>query len=176
MKKLAALLITIFAFTAFGFTFFPDDETGPDEFGPKAKLIEDLKLTEEQQAKLSDLRYTHQKQMIDTRAEIQKNMLEVKKMMDDNNVDEGKLLKLTEANNNLRSKIHTSRVNMWLDVYKILNKEQQELWTKHFAGMGERMHTKIGRERGLHNGPGMGLRFRDFKDDDFRPRDGRGRF
>lgn len=181
MKKFAVLLIALFALTSFGFTFFPNGDNDPDEFGPKFKVIEDLKLTDEQQTKFNDIRYAHQKQMIDVRAEIQKNRLEVKKMMDDNNINSDKLLKLTDANNNLRSKIHTSKINMWLDVYKVLNKEQQEIWTKHFANMGERigerMYNRMGQGNGKHRGAGMGQGFRNFDNDDkYPPRDGRGKF
>lgn len=177
MKKLTVLLLTVFAFTAFGFTPFPEDDNAPDDFGPKAKFIDELKLTADQQAKFDDLHYNHKKMIIDTKAEIAKNRLELRKMLNDNNIDEGKILKLTEANNNLRSKIQTSRVNMWLNIYKILNKEQQELWAQHLGNMGERMHGNFGRGRGMHQGPGMGQHgFRNFDDNQTRPRDGRGRF
>ncbi|OGU34497.1 MAG: hypothetical protein A2068_02350 [Ignavibacteria bacterium GWB2_35_6b] len=181
MKKFAVLLIALIALTSFGFTFFPDEDNNPDELGPKFKVMQDLKLTDEQQSKFNDIRYAHQKQMIDVRAEIQKNRLEVKKMMDDNNITPDKLLKLTDANNNLRSKMHTSRINMWLDIYKILNKEQQEIWTNHFANMGERigerMHDRMGQGKGMKRGAGMGQCFRDFDNDDkVPPRDGRGQF
>lgn len=180
MKKFAVLLITIFAFTAFGFTLVPGNDNNPDEFGPRFKVIEDLKLTDEQLTKFNDIRYAHQKQMIDLKAEIQKNRLEAKKMMADNNINSDKLLKLTEANNNLRSQIHISKVNMWLDIYKILNKDQQEIWTKHFANMGERfgerMHNRNGCGNGFHNGPDMGQGFGNFDSyKNFPPRDGRGR-
>ena len=49
MKKLAVLL-TVFAFTAFGFTPFPEDDNAPDDFWPRAKFIEGLKLTADQQS------------------------------------------------------------------------------------------------------------------------------
>jgi len=181
MKKFAVLLITLFAFTAFGFTLVPDNDNNPDEFGPRFKVMEDLKLTDEQQTKFNDIRYAHQKQMIDLRAEIQKNSLEAKKMMADNNINSDKLLKLTENNNNLRSKIHTSKVNMWLDIYKILSNEQQEIWTKHFANMGERFgerrHNRNGCGKGFNRGLGMEQRFGNFDaEDNFPHRDGRGRF
>lgn len=175
MKKLVVLLITVFAFSSYGFTQVPKPDKDPNDFGPRAKFIENLNLTPEQETKFNDLKYNHKKMMIDLRSDIQKNRLEIKKMLSDNNVDEDKLMSLTEANNNLHSKTKTSRVKMWLDVYKILNKEQQELWTKHLANIGEGMRGKFGRGREMHKGPGMKRGIRNFDDDSKRPCGGRGR-
>ena len=176
MKKLSALLIAIFAFTLFGFTLVPG-ENGFNGFDQKEKMIENLKLSEAQLLKFNDIHYNNQKVMIENKAEIQKNKLEIRKMMVDKNVNGDMLLKLTEVNNTLRSKMHTSKVNMWLDIYNILNKDQQEVWIKHFERMGERMQNKMGRGKRMNECPDFRDRNGNFENDEnFRPRNGKGKF
>ncbi|MEN8194452.1 MAG: Spy/CpxP family protein refolding chaperone [Bacteroidota bacterium] len=112
-----------------------------------------LNLTDEQSNKFNDIRYNHQKSVIDIRAEIQKNRIEVRKMMADNKIDSDKLLQLTETNNDMHGKIKTSRTQMWLDIYNILNDDQKETWTKHFNRFGQR---KNGRGFGRNDCMGRG--------------------
>lgn len=177
MKKSAIFLLIVFVIASYGFTPFPDETKGTDEFGPKARIVELLKLSDDQQAKFNDFHYNQKLMMIDTRAQIQKNRLEIKKMMMDNNINSERILQVTENNNKLRSKIHTSKVKMWLDIYNILNKEQQKIWTKHLARMGDGKHEKFGKGRENHQGAGMGQRLRDTDNiDEMRPRNGKGKF
>ncbi len=125
-----------------------------------------LKLTEEQSVKFNDIRYSHQMSVIDIQSEIQKNRIEVRKMMSDNKIDSGKLLQLTGANNELHGKIKTSRTQMWLDIYNVLNDDQKEIWTATFNRFGQREGRRgIGSGRGhgrnncMGNGkPGFGPR------------------
>jgi Spy/CpxP family protein refolding chaperone len=92
-----------------------------------------LQLTDEQKSKISDIRFEHQNFVLDTKNEIQKNRLTVRKMMADNNIDQKKLLSLTEKNSELNGKIKSSGVKMWLEVYNILNDTQKTQWTKMFG-------------------------------------------
>lgn len=173
MKKIAALLITVFVIASFGFTPFPKGDRTADNFGANGKFMEELKLSDAQQTKINDFRYSHKKEMIETKAEIEKNRLELSKMLLDNNIDENKILGLTEANNTLRSEMNSSRTKMWLNIYKILNNDQQKLWAKHKALKGERMHNGFRQGRGKHSGPRMGRGFRGNNEDGIRPRNGK---
>ncbi|MCX7797339.1 MAG: Spy/CpxP family protein refolding chaperone [Melioribacter sp.] len=104
----------------------------------KERLIDKLKLTPEQQKQFNELRNEHQKKMIDLRAQLQKNQLDIKNMLLQNKIDEKKLMDLVQSNNKLITEMRTSAINNWLAIYKILNDEQKELWTKHFNfGFGD---------------------------------------
>jgi len=105
-----------------------------------------LNLTDEQAAKISDLRFAHETLAIDTRSEIQKNKLIVRKMMADNEINQEKLLKITSENSELQGKIKLSRTTMWLEIYNILDDTQKEKWTNTFGqnGNGRNFH-KSGR-------------------------------
>lgn len=110
-----------------------------------------LKLSDEQSVEFNDIKYNHQLSVVDIQSEIQKNRIEVKKMMADNKIDSDKLLQLTNTNNELQGKIKTSRTQMWLDVYNILNDDQKETWKKTFNRLGQREGRK-----GFVSGHGYG--------------------
>ncbi len=117
-----------------GMGMYPDGRVGGG-FGMKAPFerMEDmLKLTDDQVAKMSDLRFKHENLVIDTQNEIQKNRLVIRKMMTDNKIDRNELLKLTSKNSDLQAKIKLSKTTMWLDVYNLLDDTQKEQWTKTF--------------------------------------------
>ena len=114
--------------------------------GPRLEQIkEHLNLNDDQEKQFNDLHFDHAQQVVDMRADIQKNRLAIKEMMTNNEVDEAKLRELSTANNEIRGKIHSSKVDMWLNIYKMLNKDQQEIWTKHFAAMGDGREGKHGK-------------------------------
>lgn len=104
-----------------------------------------LNLTDEQTAKISDLRFEHDKMVLEARSEIQQHRLIVRKMMTDNKIDQEELLKITNDNSELKGKIKLSKTNMWLDIYNILDDTQKETWTKTFAQCvqnGRNFHKK----------------------------------
>ncbi len=145
MKRIifAALFLTMFSYTAMQAQPF-NGKGNPD-----GKCMEDLNLNDAQEKQFNDFRFEHQQKVIDLRAEMQKNKLEIKKMMTANEVDEKKLRDLTKANSQIGEKIHSSKVDMWFNIYKILNKDQQEEWTKHFARMGD--GNRNGKKFGRHS-------------------------
>jgi Spy/CpxP family protein refolding chaperone len=96
------------------------------------RMQKNLNLTDEQIAKMSDIRFEHQNMAIDLKGKIKKNRLIVRKMMEDNKIEKEKLLKIVSQNNELLSKIKLSKTNMWLDIYNILDDTQKEKWTKTF--------------------------------------------
>lgn len=111
-----------------------------------------LNLTDEQTATFNDIRYKHQMEAIDLQAELKKNQVEVRKMMADKNVNSNELLQLTKANNEILAKMRTSRTQMWLDVYNILNNDQKEIWTTRFSQFGDKRQGMGYRAGGRHHG------------------------
>ncbi len=95
-----------------------------------------LNLTDEQTTKISDLRFENEQMALEANSEIQKHRLIVRKMMTDNNIDQEKLLKITNENSELQGKIKLSRTTMWLEVYNMLDDTQKEQWTKIFGQNG----------------------------------------
>ena len=136
MKK---LFVFIFGLLLLGnFSIFPQPAKDGLPFGQRGNRIKmALKLTPEQEKKFDDLRYQHQQSVVDINAKIQKNRLELKKMIDDGNIDEKKILQLTEDNSKLQGDIKYSAIKHWLDVYKILNDEQKSILTKYISRMTE---------------------------------------
>ena len=117
------------------------------KMGPKferGRFMNELNLTDAQQKKVNQLRFDNQQKAIDLKAQIEKKRLAIREMMVNNDVNGNKLLTLTNSISDLQSKMKSSKVKMWLNVYNILNKDQQKLWTKHFSAMGNRM------SRGFH--------------------------
>jgi len=118
--------------------------------GPRQGGIKNLlKLTAEQEKKFDDLVYQHRQDAVDLHSKIQKNRLELEKMVNDNKIDEKRLFQLTDENSKLQGNLKSSAVKNWLDVYKILNDEQKEIWAKHMLqmaspqGMRERVKGRI---------------------------------
>ncbi len=108
----------------------------------KERITALLKLTGEQQKKFNNFFFTQQNASIDLRADIQKVRLKIRKMMAENNVDGDKLLALTGKINQLQGKLKMLRTKFWLNVYKILNDSQREIWIKHFRHFRKVKHRK----------------------------------
>ncbi len=118
----------------------------------KEKGIEKLlKLNPDQEKKFDELTYQFRKSVIDIRAKIQKNRLELKKMIDDNLIDEKKILQLTEENSKLQGEIKSLGVKRWLEIYKMLDADQKELWTKHCGRMSNMIFFKERIKGGIKN-------------------------
>ena len=133
MKKMifATLMISLFAYAS----ILAQPFNGRGNKGEKCKA--ELNLDDSQEKQFNDFRFDHQAKIIDLKAEIKKNRLKMKKMMVDNSVNADKLRELTKTNSGLKENIQSSRLDMWLNIYNILKKDQLEVWTKHFARMGE---------------------------------------
>jgi hypothetical protein len=89
-----------------------------------------LKLTDEQQKKFEDITAQFKKNMLDIRATIQKNRIDLKKMVAGETVDEKLLVQLTDENSKLQGEMKSIAVKRWLEINKILDKDQKETWAK----------------------------------------------
>jgi len=151
----------------------PGSGFGPNNMTRLERMQTVLKLTDEQVAQISDLRFEQQNLALDTRNQIEKNRLIVRKMMMDNKIDQEKLLAITNENSELNGKLRTSKVKNWLDIYNILDDTQKAEWTKMFNHLGQKgafgKQGKSGRHgkngRGMNTPcnrmpqPGMGMRY-----------------
>ncbi len=137
MHKLKFAISTILiTFFLLGITFAQKSKGNSKNFH-KSKF-EKLNLTEKQKEDFDKIRFSHEETTIDLTAKLKKNRLELKKMIGEKSIDGNELMKITEKGNNLRSELVTSKTKMWLEVYKILDDSQKEVWVKHFKMMGEK--------------------------------------
>ncbi|UCC79624.1 MAG: Spy/CpxP family protein refolding chaperone [Candidatus Zixiibacteriota bacterium] len=103
----------------------------------------DLNLTEQQQQKMEDLRFQHQKVMIQKNAALKEARLEMRNMMRKTEVDEKAVLGKQKQISALKAEIAEARLKHRLEMRKVLNKEQLEKVIKH-----ERKRGKSGRFHG----------------------------
>ncbi len=161
MTSKLKVLATIILIVLFGTGLFAQPRPKPPvkpNFD-KGRIVKLLNLDNSQKEKFFDITFDHQSKAIDLRAEIQKKKLELKKLMATRNINEGKILSLSEKIHELKGKLMRSKIRTWFDVYKILNPDQKEIWISHFERF-TRMHNK---GRFGHHGMGMMGKFRNFK-------------
>jgi Spy/CpxP family protein refolding chaperone len=114
-----------------------------DRNGPRFERMQKmLNLTDEQSAKISDMKFEHEKMVLDSKNEIAQKKLVVRKMMTSNKIDQEELLKITKEKSDLQGKIKLSKTTMWLEVYNILDDIQKEKWTNTFGHFGKHGNCK----------------------------------
>ncbi len=92
------------------------------------RMHEQLNLTDQQKAKVEELRLKHQEQMIDMRAELEKARLENQKLRNSDNLNRSDVISQTKKMNNIKNNMAESRVNHKMDVYELLTDEQRKIW------------------------------------------------
>ena len=163
MKKLVTLSILLLSAVTFSLSAQPaEGMQGRGKgmgMGPMG-MQKMLKLTPEQEKQFKENRYKLQQKMIDFRSQIQKNRLELKNLISNNNIDEKKILDLTSADTKIQGEMKTARIQTWLANYKLLDKDQQEIWVKRMGMTGHRMRANFMRNR---RAPMMNRRFQRFE-------------
>lgn len=124
---------------------------------------EELNLTEQQQQKMDDLRFQHQKAMIQKNADLKEAKLEMQNMMQKTEVDEKAVLGKQKQISALKAEIAEARLKHRLEMRKVLTPEQREKMnqmrrdrdkSRKFHRDGERPHLRG--KRGDCDGPGSG--------------------
>ncbi len=92
----------------------------------RAALVKQIGLTEEQQQKIQQAFLEHRKKMIRLRGEIEIQELELEPLLSAKTLDEGKLEKVIDAIEKLRSKMSRERMEMLLTIRKTISAEQYE--------------------------------------------------
>jgi Spy/CpxP family protein refolding chaperone len=132
------------------------------------KVSQALNLTPEQQQKMEDLRYVHQKDMIKFREELSLKRLDLQREMQKDSPDRATVDRIADDLGALRTRMGRARVDHLLDVRKILTPEQwskaRELMQAHRAqrmgGRGGRSilgpRDGMGHGAGSHRGQSLG--------------------
>ena len=88
---------------------------------------EDLNLTDQQQQKMDDLKFQHQKAMIQKNADLKEAKLEMRNMMRKTEVDEKAVLGKQKQISTLKAEIAEARLKHRLEMRKVLTPEQFEV-------------------------------------------------
>lgn len=117
--------------------------------------IERLDLTTEQRETLDNLKYEHKQKAIELHAVLQKNRLTIQKMFRDDQINENKIVELTDENSAIKADLAKMMIEMRLAAHSVLTDEQKaELKTYRNDFRGKRFGKG-------HRG-GFGERYRNF--------------
>ncbi len=129
-------ILTVLVLFIIGFSYVQAQPRKNFNFG-KDRIADLLKLSDDQQEKFTQLHFDHKEKVIELQANIMQNRLKIQKLLLSNDFNQNKLLDLTKANDNLRSQIHESRTQTWLNIYNMLDDTQKEIWKDHIASSFE---------------------------------------
>jgi Spy/CpxP family protein refolding chaperone len=104
------------------------------------RITQLLKLNDSQLKKFNELRFANQEKMIDLRAKIQKNQLKIREMAASKNITKSAAMNLVDEISSLRSTMAKQRMEMWFDVYNILDNTQKDIWVRHLGIMDKMNH------------------------------------
>ena len=131
MKRSNSILMVI-AFLLFALiaTTFAQDrkEFAARKNIAKPKINKGLNLSEDQKAKMTDLRLAHQKEMLPLQTELQGKMAELRLLKIEANPDLTKIDQLIEGAEKIRTKIQKAKVRHQVEIRKNLTPEQQKIW------------------------------------------------
>ncbi len=131
MKRnlLITTLISFLIVIAGTFTFAQPEREGRRD-NMREKMIEKLNLTDQQQTQIEEIRFAHQEKMIDLKADVEKKELGLKKLQSSTNFSRGDYIANIEEIISAENIIKLERANHQMDVYELLDAEQQETWNR----------------------------------------------
>ena len=107
------------------------------------QVHQQLNLTEEQQTKVDELKFTHQKEIIDLKADLEKKELDLTQLKSKGNYTRDEYLNKVDEIISARNKIALCIANHQMDVYQLLDDNQKKEWNKISGDFGERKHKRI---------------------------------
>jgi protein CpxP len=156
MKRI--LLLTLIAATI---VVAQGDKRGGGPSGGKmfgrGRMMQELKLTDDQKKDFEKLRTGLAKSMITTRSKIQLARVDLRQMYAEEAPDRTKIEDKAREIGKLETDMKLARTGFWFDVNKILTAEQKETWKKvpgMFGREGERSMWKMRGHRGHMMGGG----------------------
>lgn len=153
MKQTLSLLSLTLFVSAVAFSQAPPMRPGGVLGNPR--LMERLKLSDDQKNQIEKLRTDFQKQQISQRAKVQTAAVELRQLLRAENPDKAAIEKKINEVSQLRAQLQTARVNHMLNVRKILTPEQQKMIRE---AVKERVQSRFMERR--HRMREFGPRFR----------------
>jgi Spy/CpxP family protein refolding chaperone len=127
-------------------------------WGGKGKMMDQLKLTDQQKDKIETLKSENQRKMIDLKADLQKAKADMHDLVMKGNYSRSDFLGAVDKIAKAKEQIAKQMANHRMDVYEQLNPDQKKTFDK--------MHHRMGKGKGMmmrrgmmgHKGPGgMGM-------------------
>ncbi len=108
----------------------------------RGKMIEKLNLTDQQQTQIEEFRFAHKKKMIDLRADVEKKKLGLKELQSSANFSRDDYITKVGEIISAENIIKLEKANQRMDVYELLDAEQQKTWNK-MKPMRDGRHNKM---------------------------------
>ncbi len=102
------------------------------------EMTKTLNLTEDQQKKLKDLRYSHQDKVLEIKQKLEREELALRKLMDADTPDKAQIEAKIKVIGSLRTDMELARIGMFFDIQKILTADQLKQ-LKSMRGAGSHM-------------------------------------
>jgi Spy/CpxP family protein refolding chaperone len=134
---LRKIIIAIFGLILISSLAVTQEKPPFKEGNKKMGFLDRLNLTDEQSAKLKDMRFEQEKKQIDLRSKIQTLNVEVKQLLSAEKIDKTGLEKKYNEIAKLQVEQKMNFINHWSQVNSILTPEQQKVWKetlKRFDG------------------------------------------
>ena len=143
MKRtlIIAALLSLLIVLAGTFTY-AQRQKGERKGNIHEKMIEKLNLTEQQQTQIDEFRFDHQEKMIDLKADVEKKKLGLKELQSSGNFTREDYIAQYEEIISAQNKIKLAKANHHMDVYELLDAEQQKTWIK-MKMMKDGKHNKM---------------------------------
>lgn len=118
--------------------------------GPfKQQLMDELKLTDEQQEQFKKISFDVQKKQIELRSKLATARLELRRLMDADTPDKAAIEKKFNEIAATQTAMKMNRYNGWLEKNKVLTPEQQKIWKK---ALFHHLNAPRKHLRALHDG------------------------
>jgi len=154
MKYTCWVLATLFTLGVSGLLAQEPAQKPMPEHGwmtSRGRLMEQLKLTDEQKKEIEKLRFDLQKELIAQRARTANAQLEYRELLKADNLDKAAIEKKAGELTELRSQGRSAMLNHWFAVNKLLTPDQQKVWRKVLE-RGSQMAMHRWRGRGMMRG------------------------
>ena len=147
------VITTIFILWLVPMTLLGQPEPKPR--GEGVRLLEDLKLNDDQKKEMEKLRTELMKQGVAQHAKIATSRIELQELFRADDPDKAKIEKKLGEISQLENQGKMLRLNHWFSVNKLLTPDQQKVWKRSLMARGMQQHggMMMGRRMG-HRGFG----------------------
>jgi Spy/CpxP family protein refolding chaperone len=145
MKRMLVVVLTLLLLTLFVSAQKPSGtpgaggcqmmkHQGPEMMGGRGMedFLEDLKLTPDQQTKITDLKFAHQQEILPLKRDLTKKRIELKSELEKESPNKATLEKLTDEISVLQAKVQKSKLNFLLSLKTVLTPEQWQKAKENF--------------------------------------------
>jgi Spy/CpxP family protein refolding chaperone len=146
------------ALLALNLSLAQENVAPPNQMGDNgARVLRQLKLTDQQRKDIDQIRFELQKQTIDQQAKLKTERLELAQLFKADNPDQSAIQKKVGAISQLQSQQRLMIVDHWFAVNKLLTPDQQKIWKRVSARlwMQHRARAMRSRAAGFMGRPGM---------------------